>query len=57
MDVYDGPQGKGYVGTVWAAFDGSVYSRARNFGPETERTLDWRRLTPEEAAGIFSGTL
>lgn len=53
IDVYDGPLGKGYVGTVWAMWDGDVYSRAQNRGPETWRTDDWRRLTSEEARDMF----
>lgn len=41
MDVYDGPLGRGYVGTVWARWNGNTYSRAQQFGPETWRTFAW----------------
>lgn len=41
MDVYDGPQGKGYVGTVWARWAGNTYTRSQNFGPEDWRTQAW----------------
>lgn len=52
MDTYGGPQGQGFVGTVWAMWDGNVYTRAQNRGPETWRTFDWRRLDREEVADI-----
>ena len=41
IDVYDGPLGMGYVGVVVAKHNGTIYSRAQNFGPETWRTLPW----------------
>lgn len=41
MDCYDGPLGKGYVGTVWGRWNGNTYSRAQQFGPETWRTFAW----------------
>lgn len=44
MDVYDGPQGKGFVGTVWARWNGNTYSRSQNSGPESFRTLAWAQV-------------
>ena len=40
-DVYDGPLGHGYVATVIAQYNGTVYSRSQNVGKETWRTLNW----------------
>lgn len=40
-DVYKGPQGAGFVATVFVRFNGTLYSRSQNFGPETFRTFDW----------------
>ncbi len=45
IDVYDGPAGTGYVGTVWAKHNGTIYSRAQATGPEAaERTFAWRAV-------------
>lgn len=44
MDVYDGPEGQGYVGHVYAAHNGTVYHRAQNVGPESYRTQGWHEL-------------
>lgn len=52
IDVYGGPFGDGYVGTVWALWDGNVYTRAQNRGPETYRTYDWRRADAEEIESL-----
>lgn len=41
---YNGPQGKGYVGIVWARWNGNVYTRSQNFGPETWRTEPWAQV-------------
>lgn len=41
VDVYDGPTGKGYVATVEVLYGGTLYSRSRNVGPETYRTVAW----------------
>jgi hypothetical protein len=43
--VYNGPNGHGFVGQVWAKYEGDIYTRARNYGAETWRTLDWHRIT------------
>ena len=45
MDVYDGPQGTGYVGTVWARWNGNTYSRSQQVGPETWRTQAWAQVS------------
>lgn len=41
IDVYDGPQGHGYVASVYARYNGDLYSRSQNSGPETWRTVGW----------------
>jgi hypothetical protein len=41
VDVYDGPNGKGWCATVWAFFNGKLYSRSHNVGPESWRTKAW----------------
>lgn len=53
IDTYDGPLGKGYVGTVWAMWDGNAFSRSQNRGPETWWTEDWRRLTADEVIDLL----
>jgi hypothetical protein len=40
-DVYDGPEGKGWVATIWIRFNGTLYSRSQNVGPESHRTEAW----------------
>lgn len=45
-DVYDGPRGKGYCVTLYIYYNGTLYSRAQNVGPESERTYDWRAEEP-----------
>jgi len=46
MDVYDGPQGMGYVGSVYVYHTNTdrTYSRSRNEGPETWRTVAWHQV-------------
>jgi hypothetical protein len=46
IDVYDGPDGKGWVGKVRVSFNGTIYERAQNVGPEEHRTFAWRVYTP-----------
>ena len=41
VHVYNGPQGKGFVGEVWVRYEGATYHKARNYGPETWRTQGW----------------
>lgn len=53
VDVYSSPKGDGYVATVTAAYNGIVYSRSHNVGPESERTVAWHVVAADEpqAAG------
>lgn len=41
IDVYDGPQGKGWQATVFVRVLGTVYSRTQQVGPETWRNRAW----------------
>lgn len=45
VHVYNGPQGKGFVGVIWVKHDGVEYTLSRNYGPETWRTQDWAVIT------------
>jgi hypothetical protein len=54
IDSYGGPFGDGYVGTVWALYDGEVYTRSQNRGPETYRTEPWRRMTAAEVTELLA---
>lgn len=45
LDVYQGPQGWGWVATLMfrhTATPGQVHERAINFGPETYRNFGWK---------------
>lgn len=44
IDVYDGPQGKGYVVTVEAILNGTSWSRSINIGNETWRDRAWQAV-------------
>lgn len=44
VHVYNGPSGKGFVGLIWVKYEGTTYTMARNYGPETWRTFDWREV-------------
>ena len=48
IDVYDGPSGKGFVGTVYMRYNGTLYSRSQNHGPETFRTDSWHEVNESE---------
>lgn len=48
LDVYDGPLGKGYVVTVQVKYQGVLYERAAQYGPETHRAFSWREVTGVE---------
>lgn len=41
IDVYDGPSGLGYVLVVQAKFNGQLWQREINVGPEDYRNSDW----------------
>jgi len=52
IDNYDGPQGKGFVGTVQVKFNGTIYERSQNHGPEPWRIQAWHIYTePENTNG------
>ena len=40
-DQYVGPFGVGYVVTVWVRFNGTIYTRSHNVGPEDWRESAW----------------
>lgn len=46
IDVYNGPQGGGWAATLQVLYNGNVYERSRNIGPETWRTGAWHQVTP-----------
>jgi hypothetical protein len=46
LDVYDGPQGKGYTWIVEATHNGVIWRRSLHVGPETYRTEPWRIVVP-----------
>jgi hypothetical protein len=41
VDVYDSPDGQGWVLTVEATHNGTKYRRSQNVGPESHRTQGW----------------
>lgn len=45
IDVYDGPEGKGWAATLQVLYQGAVYERSQNVGPETWRTVAWHSVT------------
>ena len=46
IDVYDGPEEMGFVGTVAVKFNSKIYMRSRNEGPEIYRTEAWHEYVP-----------
>ena len=42
LDVYNGPDGMGWVAILQVKYQGNIYTRAKQVGPETEFTHDWR---------------
>ena len=44
VDVYDGPQGIGYVVNYEVQRSTKTYRKAINFGPETHREQDWEEV-------------
>jgi hypothetical protein len=46
IDVYDGPQGKGWVVVLRFTKNGQTWQRSWNFGPETFREQAWTDVTP-----------
>jgi hypothetical protein len=46
FDVYQNATGWGYVCTVLAKHNGTIYRRSQNVGSETWRTVAWHIYTP-----------
>ncbi len=44
IDVYNGPTGHGFVGVARVQWNGNVYQRSHNTGPETWCTHDWTQV-------------
>jgi len=44
IDVYDGPQGKGWIVTVYVRYNGTTYRRIKSVGPDTSRDAPWEVL-------------
>lgn len=44
VDVYDGPSGLGYVIVLEAKFNGELWQRSINFGPEDYREQPWAKM-------------
>lgn len=47
VDVYEGPQGHGFIARVWIRYAGTIYTKAQNHGPESWRTANWAIFDPE----------
>jgi hypothetical protein len=45
VDVYDGPLGHGYVAQLWVKFNGNIYTRSAQVGPEDWRAAGWQQVT------------
>lgn len=41
IDVYDGPQGHGWIATLQVLYKGDIYIRSKQVGPEIYHTQDW----------------
>lgn len=48
MDVYESPVGHGYQATLRVLYNGVIYERSQNVGPETFRTAAWHIVTPDQ---------
>jgi hypothetical protein len=48
IDVYDGPQGKGFVVTLEARFNNQLYTTSINSGPEGYRANGWVVVSESE---------
>lgn len=46
MDVYSGPEGQGWIATVFVKFNGTIYKRTKATGPETWRDSVWSIFAP-----------
>lgn len=47
IDVYDGPEGHGWVGGIEATHNGNLWRRTQNVGPESWRTQGWHQVTAD----------
>jgi hypothetical protein len=47
-DVYDGPEGAGYVLTVQVKIGGELWEKSTNVGPERWRDSDWHALVVDK---------
>ncbi len=46
IDVYNSPSGKGWTLTIELKFNGDLWQRVKNVGPETWRELAWHLVPP-----------
>jgi hypothetical protein len=46
LDVYEGPQGHGWVARLQVKYQGNIYERAKQVGPETHHTHTWQKIDP-----------
>lgn len=46
VDVYDGPQGAGWTLTALVIYNGDIYKRVVNVGPESSRAQAWAKYVP-----------
>lgn len=47
IDVYDSPQGKGWVANIEVTYGGVKYARSQNVGPLSERTKGWHEVVED----------
>jgi hypothetical protein len=50
--AYNGPGGAGFVGRVWVKYEGTTYTRAKNYGPEAHRAFDWEEVVEHELLAV-----
>jgi hypothetical protein len=48
IDCYNGPAGLGWVAVLQVLYQGVVYQRSKQVGPETWRTEAWHAVIPGE---------
>jgi hypothetical protein len=48
IDAYQSPDGPGYVGTVWARWQGQVWRRSLVFGPADYLARPWHRVMGDQ---------
>jgi hypothetical protein len=41
VQIYGGPGGQGWFATIWVRYNGVLYSRSQNVGPEDHLTKAW----------------